>query len=151
MSDTPRKRVRITPDEWRRMGGRKPGSMNKMARDARDAARETGALPHELLLAWGRGEPMSRKVPPPDATEEQLRDPSTWVMQYEPVDGDAMRDAAKAAAPYYAPKISTVEVIGGVSDADLDEFIARAAAEAGLSVGTGGEGQEDPRTTSDED
>lgn len=121
-------------------GGRPPGSMSRLAKESREKALESGALPHELLLQWGRGEPMSRKVlrDGGDATN-----PDDWVVTYYAVDADTQRDSAKAAAPYYAPKISTVEVIQGVSDADLDEFIARAATEAGVSLGAGGEGQED--------
>lgn len=146
------RRVRLEPDDFKGKPGRPVGSMNRLAAAAREAASRTGALPHELLLQWGRGEPMSRKVPPVDATDEQLRDVSTWETEYLAVEPDTMKYCANAAAPYFAPKISTVEVISGVSDADLDEFIARAAAEAGLSVGAGGEGTEDPRTPgSDED
>lgn len=143
-----RPRVRLTDDDTKNKGGRPIGSMNRLAKEARAAAKETGALPHELLLQWGRGEPMSRKVPGPNSNP---RDPTTWVTEYIPVEEDAMRDSAKAAAPYYAPKISTVEIIAGVSDADLDEFITRSAAEAGLSVSHGGEGTQDPRTPGDDD
>jgi hypothetical protein len=58
-------------------------------------------------------------------------------------DLETIKDAAKAAAPYFAPKISTVEVIQGVSEHELDRIIALAASEAGVSLGIGGEGQED--------
>lgn len=114
--------------------GRKPGSMSKLAKDARAKAEQTGLLPHEILLSMARGEP---------AQIVEIDDQGNRKIRYEPLDKEDVRDAAKAAAPYYAPKISTVEVIQGVSDADLDEFIARAAAEAGLGIGPGGEGQED--------
>lgn len=145
MSETRRRRVRLADEELpqRRRPGRPEGSLSRFSKEARERARETGALPHELLLAWARGEPMSRKVPPPDATDEEMRDPRAWALEYAVLEEDAIRDCAKAAAPYYAPKISTVEVVTGVSDADLDEFIARAASEAGLSVGPRGEGQEE--------
>ena len=122
-----------------RLGGRPVNSMSRLAKESRTKAQETGALPHELLLQWARGEPMSRKVL---KSGGDASNPEHWVLTYEAVDADTQRDSAKAAAPYYAPKISTVEVIAGVSDADLDEFIARAAAEAGVSVGAGGEGPE---------
>jgi hypothetical protein len=82
-----------------------------------------------------RGEPIYRIEVHPMTGEKM-------VIQ-ESYDFDARRDAAKAAAPYYAPKISTVEVINGVSDNELDQIIERAAAEAGVSLGTGGESQTD--------
>jgi hypothetical protein len=137
----PRNRLPVSSRGGYRPGaGRKPGTMNKLAKEARDLAAQTGALPHELLLQWGRGEPMARKVLKDGGDP---KNPAHWVTTYEGVDAEIQKDSAKAAAPYYAPKISTVEVIQGVSDADLDEFIARAAAEAGVSVGAGREGQED--------
>lgn len=142
-NEVPRRRVRLEPDK----GGRPVGSMNRLAMAAREAAQATGVLPHELLLQWGRGEPMSRKVPPRNV--EDRNDLTKWTLEYLPVDEDCMRDAAKSAAPYYAPKISTVEVISGVSDAALDDIIRRAAAEAGLSIGPGGESEEDKGTAGD--
>lgn len=148
MAET-RRRVRLEEVQEKGKPGRPVGSMNRLAKAARERAQESGALPHELLLQWSRGEPMSRKVPPED--DEDRNDLSKWTVEYLPVDGDTMKSSATAAAPYFAPKISTVEVISGVSDADLDSFIERAASEAGLSVGTRGEGQEDPRATASED
>lgn len=56
---------------------------------------------------------------------------------------DEQRDAAKAAAPYYAPKLSAVEVAKGIGDAELDQLIEQLAKEAGFAVATGGEGEED--------
>ena len=114
--------------------------MSKLAKDAREKAQESGALPHELLLQWGRGEPMARKVLKPGG---EPTNPKDWVWTYEAVDPEIQKDAAKSAAPYYAPKISTIEVTQGISDADLSEFIARAAAEAGLSIGPGGAGPQE--------
>jgi hypothetical protein len=119
-------------------GGRPLGAHSRLSKEAREKAEATGALPHELLLQWGRGEPMARKVLKKGGKPENIDD---WHWTYEAVDADTQKESAKAAAPYYAPKISTVEVITGVSDADLDEFIARAAAEAGLGALAGGEGQ----------
>jgi hypothetical protein len=105
-----------------------------MAHEARERAQATGMLPHEILLAMARGEPQIEfKVDADGKVTER------WVS----LDVEQRKDAAKAAAPYFAPKISTVEIISGVSDADLDAIIAGAAAEAGVSLGTGGEGQTD--------
>ena len=121
-------------------GGRPPGSLNRLAKEAREKAAATGILPHEFLLKIVRGEPIFR-------TEVNLATGEKMVIQ-EVYDFDARRDAAKAAAPYYAPKISTVEVINGVSEYELDQIIERAAAEAGISLGNGGESTESQSTHS---
>ena len=117
----------------KRKPGRPLGSASKMAKEAREKAQQTGLLPHEWLLSVMRGE-----------LQEQL--------VVDPIDGKLIRtyivpdfekriDAGKAAAPYYAPKISTVEVITGVSDDELDAIIAGAAAEAEVSLSANGEGE----------
>lgn len=117
---------------YREGAGRKPGSMSKLAHEARERAQAEGQLPHEILLSMARGEPQVQITVDADGGRTEK-----WVS----MDLDSRRDAAKAAAPYYAPKISTVEVIGGVADEQLDEFIARLAAEAGVSLGAPGEGE----------
>jgi hypothetical protein len=113
-------------------GGRPVGSMNKLAAQAIEQAKLQGLLPHELLLQVARGEPMHRVVVKRGLVIEEP----------EPYDFQTRVDAMKAAAPYYAPKISTVEVISGVPDDELDAIIARAAAEAGFDLGAHGEGEE---------
>lgn len=118
-------------------GGRPMGSTNRLVMEARRKAEETGELPHEILLRIARGEIMTRKVIDPN-TEKEV----TVVEEY----GFSERlDAAKAAAPYYAPKISTVEVIKNVDDSELDSIIAELAAQTGLSTGPGGEEPEDEK------
>ncbi len=113
--------------------GRPKGSMSKIAEETRERAQATGLLPHEILLSMARGEPQTVYTPGEDGkVTEQLVALSI----------DERRDAAKAAAPYYAPKISTVEVITGVGDDELDAIIKGAAAAAGVSIGFGGEGPE---------
>ena len=117
--------------------GRPVGAASRLSREARARAQETGLLPHEILLSIARGEPQTIKKPIP------LRGGGYKIVEeLVPVDLETIKTAATAAAPYYAPKISTVEVITGVSDDDLDAIIARSAAEAGLSLGNGGEGSE---------
>jgi hypothetical protein len=105
-----------------------------MAKEAREAAQATGILPHEFLLSVARGEPVTKRTVDP-ITGELIQS-----QQYP--DLPTRIDAAKAAAPYFAPKISTVEVIQGVSDDSLDAIIERAAAEAGISLGALGESEE---------
>lgn len=115
--------------------GRPKGSLSKIAAESRDRAVLTGELPHEFLLRVSRGEIIYRKV----------IDPKTGVVSQvqEVYDFESRRDAAKAAAPYFAPKISMVEVITGVNDDELDGIIKKLAAEAGLDLGHGGEKPED--------
>lgn len=104
-----------------------------MTSAARTAARDSGLLPHEILLDMARGNPQVLKVVKSDGEVEEKQ---------VSVSMEQRMDAAKAASPYYAPKISTVELITGVNDDDLDAIIARAAAEAGISLDLGGEGTE---------
>jgi hypothetical protein len=106
-----------------------------MTKEARERALLTGELPHEFLLRVSRGEIIRTKIINEATGEEYER--------VEAYDFDKRIDAAKAAAPYYAPKISTVEVITGMKEDDLDRIIAQLAAEAGISPGALGEGQED--------
>ena len=72
--------------------GRKVGAVQKVAREAREKAAASGMLPHEFLLAIMRDEVEGVK-----ATFEQRL------------------DAAKAAAPYYAPKLASVEHSGDMT------------------------------------
>lgn len=115
-------------------GGRPLGATNRLAIEARQRAQETGLLPHEILLSMARGEPQI----------EYLVDPSTnqTVQRMVSLDIEQRKDAAKAAAPYFAPKISTVEVIRGVQDDELDRIIAELAAQTGFGAGASGEGEE---------
>lgn len=115
-------------------GGRPEGSANRLAREAREKAQATGLLPHEILLSMARGEPQ---------TEYQVDSEGKAVPRTVSLDIEQRKDAAKAAAPYFAPKISTVEVISGVPDNELDSIIAKLAAEAGIDLGTCGESPEE--------
>jgi hypothetical protein len=124
-------------------GGRPLGAANRLAIEAREKAQASGELPHEFLLRISRGEPIFKQwVNPATGKIEQIQ---------EEYDFDARKDAAKAAAPYFAPKISTVEVIRGVADDELDSIIAKLAAETGFSTSDGGEsteGESSPSPTS---
>lgn len=115
-------------------GGRPLGSTNRLIREARERARETGELPHEFLLRIAQGQVITRKIIDPLTQKE--------VEVVENYDFEARKDAAKAAAPYFAPKISTVEVIRGVQDDELDSIIAELAAQTGIVAGFGGESPE---------
>lgn len=115
-------------------GGRPLGSTQVLTREARRRAQETGLLPHEILLSMARGE--LQQVWELDPVKGEA------VAKQVPVDLEQRKDAAKAAAPYYAPKISTVEIIRNVADDELDRIIAQLATETGLGVGASGEGEE---------
>jgi hypothetical protein len=118
----------------KRARGRPLGSASKMALEAREKAQATGDLPHEFLLRIVRGEPIYRDHVDRDGNTRRV---------LEVYDFEDRKDAAKAVAPYYAPKISTVEVIRGVPDDELDSIIAKLATETGFSLGDGGKGTED--------
>jgi hypothetical protein len=120
-------------------GGRPPGAVSKLAREARLRAQETGELPHEILLSIARGNPQPVKTA---SYDEESGEIEVKITGYAIPTLEERKDAAKAGAPYFAPKISTVEVITGVSDDELDNIIAVAAAAAGVSVSAIGEGQE---------
>ena len=122
--------------------GRPPGSAHWMAARAREWAEQTGDLPHEILLKIARGQAVCIPVISPETGLFELDDEGHFKRKWLTATSlDEIVDAAKAAAPYFAPKISTIQVIQGVPDHELDEFIARAAAEAGVALGAGGEGQ----------
>ena len=77
------------PSGGKREGaGRKPGSTTKIMREARVKAQASGQLPHEFLLSIVRGEAVGEKVP---SLDQRI-------------------DAAKASAPFYAPKMAATEV-----------------------------------------
>lgn len=77
-----------------------------------EEAHKTGLLPHEFLLKISRGYKIDGKKP----------------------DLNTRISCAKAAAPYYAPKLSAVELIKDMTDAELDAIIKGTAAETGLEI-----------------
>lgn len=115
-----------------------PGAATKKAtkkldKEIRNRAAATGLLPHEILLSFARGEQQ----------EERHIDIATGevkVIPYMPTKQDRI-DCAKAAAPYFAPKLGAMKLLDGATDDDLDSLITQLAAEAGVSVGAGGAGE----------
>ena len=90
--------------------GRPYGSSSRMTQRAREEALKTGILPHEWLLKISRGEPIEQKH---------------WEIKYDKVGKEVSRtliteevyatfpdriDAAKSAAPYYAPRLAMMAV-----------------------------------------
>lgn len=89
-----------------------PKRVTKVNRLAIEEAHRTGMLPHEFLLKISRGGRIDGKKP-----------------------DLAMRiSCAKAAAPYYAPKLSAVELIKDLNDEELEAIIAGTANEAGFTL-----------------
>ena len=99
-----------------RAPGRPKGALNRVSRETRDKAAASGMLPHEFLLTVVRGEAVDGYTP---SFAERL-------------------DAAKAAAPFFAPKLSSIEATGAqglplvpilnvslLSENQLDAAIAR--------------------------
>lgn len=123
-----------TPGKEKDKGGRPVGSVNKITAEVRKWAAESGELPHEFLLRMTRGEVITRKVADEKGNITEV---------VEHYDLDARRAAAVAAAPYFASKLATVELIQGMKDDDLDKLIAEFATQAGIAVGAGGEGEAD--------
>lgn len=117
----------------KRPRGRPPGSLNKITQAARLRAAQTGELPHEFLLRVARGELIQGK---------RVDEDGVVTIHYDQPDLSTRIDAAKAAAPYYAPKLATVELIQNVGDDELDQLIAESAAAAGFGLVAGGEGEE---------
>lgn len=95
----------------------------------------TGQLPHEILLSMARGEIQTEQYY--DAASGEI------MTRLVTIDLEGRRDAAKAAAPYYAPKMATVELIKTGTDDELDAIIAELAAEAGFASRAAGEGTSD--------
>ncbi len=97
--------------------GHKPGSVNRMSAKAREAAKATGELPHEFLLRVSRGE---------------------RIEGYAPTFTERM-DAAKAAAPYFAARLTAATVSAELREppkraADYtDEELAAIVSGAGLA------------------
>jgi len=95
---------RDMPRGGRRPGaGRKPGSVSRMTQLAREKAASTGELPHEFLLRVARGDAVDGAVP-------------TLAQRI---------DAAKAAAPYYAPRLAALEHSCGERGPVLDRGIGQ--------------------------
>lgn len=108
----------MTADGQKPKLGRPKGALSKVTAKAKQAAMETGLLPHEWLLMVSRGEGIKHK---------------RWVVKYDAKGNEKSRDlveeviyadfptridAAKAAAPFYAAKLAVQTVsISGNSDA----------------------------------
>lgn len=97
--------------------GRPKGAVSIVTDKAKKEAKASGLLPHEWLLKVARGEPIEQ------TRTLSLLDKKGNVIGHEHVteliypDFSMRCDAAKAAAPYYAPRMAT-QFIDLVKDSD---------------------------------
>lgn len=97
--------------------GRKKGAVTKVTAATRAAAMQTGLLPHEWLLKVARGEEIEQKrwkVKFDKQGNEVSRELITEMIH---PDFTTRTDCAKAAAPYYAPRLA-VQTIGTTPNSD---------------------------------
>lgn len=104
-------------------GGRQPGSgrpkgaLSKVTAKAKQAAMETGLLPHEWLLKVSRGEGIVHKrwvIKYDDKGNEKSRE---LIVEEIYADFPTRLDASKAAAPFYSAKLAT-QTISVTSNSD---------------------------------
>ncbi|MEB2499549.1 hypothetical protein [Burkholderia cenocepacia] len=104
--------------------GRKRGAVTRISQEARERAAQTGELPHEFLLRVVRGE---------DAFFDSVQVNGESVeIQRKPTFAERV-DAAKAAAPYFQPRLAATEIEhrGGLS---LDRLAESVTPETNVAV-----------------
>jgi hypothetical protein len=115
----------------RQGAGRPRGLKNVMTDLARAEAKLAGMLPHEFLLAVVRGDTIRQRVVN-NVINKQGKVIGQEIQEFDVIPDFQMRvDAAKAAAPYYAPRLATQvvtirgreDVLNQLSDDQLDQAI----------------------------
>ena len=127
----------MSEPEAPRRRGPKPGARSIVNRAAMQAAAATGRMPHEILLDIARGTPLIQSTMVWDGETQAFKAGPPQVLI---PDLQMRMRAASDAAPYYAPKLSALELLQGMSDDELDAAIADLAAQAGLGVAAAGAG-----------
>jgi hypothetical protein len=84
----------------RKTGGRQAGTRNKVSREAVQKAQETGDLPADILLRLAREAELHYR----DVAKRPKVKPAVLVALRTHA-----KDCAQAAAPYFNPKLSTIE------------------------------------------
>jgi len=98
--------------------GRPKGRTNSVTAEARKAAAESGILPHEWLLKVSRGEPIEQKRWKIIYDKQGNEKGRELITEEVYADFPTRIDAAKAASPYYAPRLAVQNVsITGNTDA----------------------------------
>jgi len=122
-------------------GGRPKGAISSFSMRMREAAAAAGMLPHEFLLMIVRGEPIPQK------RYVEVKDKSDKVIGHELIeelvypDLVLRQDSAKAAAPYYAPRLATQTVnLNGTlrTETMTDEELDSAIKDIQTALGIGG-------------
>jgi hypothetical protein len=111
--------------------GRPKGTINKFSAAVVEKAASTGSLPHELLLAIGRGDEQWEKTVNPETGEiKTFRIYPTL---------DQRIDCLKACSPYFAPKLAQVQHKGVQKSADQvsDDELLRIATDIEPIDGSG--------------
>lgn len=108
--------------------GRKKGSLQKVTLEAKLRAAEAGMLPHEWLLAVSRGDPVTQRVKRIEYDAKGRVKKEEWIEVEHYADFPTRLDCAKAAAPFYAPKLATQNVnIGGSGTDRVSEALEQLA------------------------
>lgn len=118
-----RKRIRAVPPAAGM--GREKGLKNKRTIIIENIMKHAheGELPHEFLLRVARGQKIQHG-------EDAITGEPLFFMPSR----EERIDCAKAAAPYFAPRLSATEVIRGIDDEALLELIIGFAAAEGFSL-----------------
>lgn len=87
-----------------------PKMPKRASRDYRVAAKESGLLPHEWLLKVARGEGIEHTFYKIEYDKNGIEKSRKIVTELYFADMSTRMDAAKAAAPYYAPKLALQQI-----------------------------------------
>ena len=104
--------------------GRKAGTVSRLSKAARERAAATGELPHEFLLRVARGE---------DEFDDFVTVRGRQVLRKRKATFPERVDAAKAAAPYFQPRLAQADVAhrGHVT---LEQVAASVPREQGIAA-----------------
>lgn len=112
--------------------GKKKGTLFSVVRESRDEAKALGLLPHEWLLKVSRGDPIPQTyyVEKRDKNGNKILDENgnvtgEYLVMDTYADLDTRIDCAKAAAPYYAPKLAVqvLQTPGGPSGGESSAVV----------------------------
>ena len=111
----------------RKGAGRPVGAVNSVTKEAIAAAKAEGILPHEWLLNIVRGEPIEQRRWKIELDENGKEVGRELVTELIYPDIPMRQDSAKAAAPFYAPKLASQTVdmnatmgVHKLSDEEID-------------------------------
>lgn len=129
LNDTAQRALRRPPAAGK---GRPDGAKNKRTIIIENIMKHAheGELPHEFLLRVARGQKI-----------QHGEDPITGEPLFFQPSREERIDCAKAAAPYFAPRLSATEVIRGIDDQALLELIIGFAAAEGFVLNDHGDEQ----------